>query len=44
MFSIKSFVKLLFSIPKMADVNAIWPVEEIGRNSVIPSTIAMIIA
>jgi hypothetical protein len=41
---VKSLVKIACSIPKKEEAIIICPVEEIGRNSVIPSIIARIIA
>jgi hypothetical protein len=39
----KSFVKSSLAIPKNELAMIMWPVEEIGKNSVKPSTIAIII-
>jgi hypothetical protein len=41
---IKAFTKSLVGIPRIPWVKIMCPVEEMGRNSVIPSTIAIIIA
>ena len=44
MTMVKSFVKSSWAIPKKDDAIIMWPVEETGKNSVIPSIIARIIA
>jgi hypothetical protein len=41
---VKSFVKSSLAIPKKEEAIIIWPVEETGKNSVIPSMMARIIA
>ena len=41
-FTVKSLTKLSGSIPSSFWVIIIWPVEETGKNSVIPSTMAII--
>jgi hypothetical protein len=39
-----NFVKGLLAVSKNADAMAIWPVEDTGRNSVIPSMMARMMA
>jgi hypothetical protein len=41
---VKSFVKSSLAIPKKEEAIIMWPVEETGKNSVIPSITARIIA
>jgi hypothetical protein len=42
MATVNSFIKAVDSIPKIAVAMIMWPVEETGKNSVNPSTIARI--